>query len=231
MLRRQFTQLLDDLRAEVGRTNETGVRVADLAELKNAINSAYEQEFDDWAWPHLRRVHTRIDLAAGQRYYDFGSTMDWDAIESVAVWYNNLAIPVARGIGFEQYTVYDSESDERSDPVLRWDVRFTGSSEQIEVWPLPTAGTQKLQIIGDQKFARLVNDADVCLLDDRLVVMAAAQKIDKDRDRKLKREADLVQRRHRMRAAAAKQAKPVRVGNLGEASPMPAELTIRISPS
>jgi hypothetical protein len=169
-----FSELVIQLRNETGRSSDVNVGVDDLDALKQAINSVYSTLYDGNDWPHLRKSFTRIPLAAGQRYYDFPAGLNSERVEQVAVWFNDQPMIVTRGIGFEEYSLYSSIDDERSDPVTNWEVKWTGSSDQIEVWPLPSTNTQELQFIGIQAAPRLVNDVDLCLLDDTLVVLFAA---------------------------------------------------------
>jgi hypothetical protein len=169
-----FGELVVQLRNETGRSADINVGVDDLPRLKQAINSAYEILWDGNDWPHLRSFYTRIALSAGSRYYDWPDDLVFETAEKVTVWFNDQPQEVKRGIGSEEYSLYSSEDDDRSDPVMRWDVRWTGTEDQIEVWPLPSTNTQELQIEGRKSFTRLVNDADLCLLDDTLVVKFAA---------------------------------------------------------
>lgn len=175
MRRKQFAQLISDVRAELERSSDPAVGVSDLATLKQKINRTYETLYCDYDWPHLNQLFDKIPLNPGQRYYDFPEEMDYDRLERVVVWYNGRPYEIQRGIDFEQYALFDSESDERSDPVQRWDIRFVDTLEMVEVWPIPAASTaQHLQFKGTRKFEKLVNDADLCLLDDNLVVTFTA---------------------------------------------------------
>lgn len=169
---KQFTQLVSSLRAELERSTEIAVGVSDLPVLKAVLQRHYETLVREYDWPHLRRVFPRIELNAGQRYYDFPEELDFDRIEDAAVWWNSDPSPVTRGIGFSEYAAFDSESDERGDPVLRWDVRDDDGTPQIEVWPIP-ASTHYLQFIGIRQVPALVADSDICLLDDQLVILYA----------------------------------------------------------
>src|SRR3546814_15776455 len=56
-----------------------------------------------------------------------------------------------RGIRSEDYAAYDSAAGERVDPVLRWDVQFTGTTDQIEVWPIPASNGMRLQVRSDER--------------------------------------------------------------------------------
>jgi hypothetical protein len=171
----QFGVLKTMLRNEIGRSNTAGGSgVADFNALSQILNRHYEALYTDFDWPHRRAVFDRIELSAGDRYYDFPDECDYERIEKVVVWYNDQPIPIERGIDFNDYSAFSSEDDIRADPVMKWDVRFTGTEEQMEVWPLPSSNTQEIQIRGIQKFVRLVADADTCKLDDNLVVGFAA---------------------------------------------------------
>jgi hypothetical protein len=170
-------ELVNMLRNDVGRSSDVSVGVADLPELKQRVNATYEFLYLDYDWPHMRQFFTRIPLNANQRYYDLPATLDYDRIERVVVWFNGRPIEVSRGIAHEEYTSFDSEDGETSAPVLKWDVRYTDNKEQIEVWPMPSSAGQQLEFVGIKKFSRLVNDSDICVLDDMMVVLRASAEI------------------------------------------------------
>lgn len=169
-------QLVTRLRAELGRSTSPALGSADVPTLQQAINRAYETLYKK-DWQHLRREFPKITLSAGQRYYDIPAQLDSDRIEKVVVWWNGEPYPLLKGIGFEHFAAYDSTIDERNSPAARWDIRFTGTTDQIEIWPIPADNQQTLQIIGKTKFARLVNDTDLCRLDDNLVILHAAARL------------------------------------------------------
>jgi len=175
---RQFTQLLDDLRDELDINSDPAVGSAATPGLKRVLKRTYESLYDGYDWPHLNQIFDRITLNAGQRYYDFPEDMDYDNLEEAKVWWGGQPHDLFRGIGFEQYAVYDSENGGRSDPVTHWDVRKVGDKEMIEVWPVPSGTGQALQFKGKTKFKPLVDEADLCLIDSEIVVLyAAAEKL------------------------------------------------------
>lgn len=176
MLRKQFGAMVVDLRAELGRSTDTAAHAADISQLQQTIKRVYETLYDDYDWPHLRIMFDRIPLSAGVQHYDVSDDVDFDKIERVVVWWNGQPHDIERGIDFEQYATYDPEADDRTDPVQRWDVRFDSQGEQevIEVWPLPASNDQELQFRGKKKFVPLVDNANQCLIDDRLVVLYSA---------------------------------------------------------
>jgi hypothetical protein len=172
----QLLTLITMLRAELGRSTSPALGVADVPTLKQALNRAYETLYKK-DWQHLRREFAKITLNAGQRYYDLPTLLDSDRVEKAVVWWNGEPYPLCKGIGFEHFAAYDSTIDERNSPAARWDIRFTGTVEQIEIWPVPADSQQTLQFIGKSKFTRLVNDIDTCRLDDNLVVLHAAARL------------------------------------------------------
>lgn len=173
MRRKQFIQLVYDLRAELSRAVDPAAGVADLPSLKQTISRNYETIYDDYDWPHLSIFSSRAAINAGQRYYDFPANMSYDTIDEAVVWWSGQPVPLERGIGFDNYADSDPEADDRRDPATHWDVRFTGTREQIELWPLPASAGQ-MQFKGKKKFVPLIDDNDICLLDDHLVVLTSA---------------------------------------------------------
>jgi hypothetical protein len=210
--RKQFTQLISDVRAELRRNNDPGVRAADLPSIQQAIGRAYESLYDEYDWPHLRQVFARITLSAGERYYDFPDDMDFDRLEKVVVWQSSLPIPITRGIDFEEYAEYDSEADVRGDPVSKWDVRWQTTKEMIEVWPIPASNTQALQFVGITKFQQLVDDADLCRLDDNIVVLTAAISLETNKETKLEKQIALAARLVRVKGRSQGASGFVRIG-------------------
>lgn len=172
-----FLTLRTDLRAEVRRSTTVSVGVDDVANLNRVLNHVYRTLYMDHEWPHLRKVYTKIPMAAGQRYYDFPTDLEPDRVTEAVCWSSNVAYEVRRGISFEEYGVLDPDEDERQDPVLAWDNRFTGTKTQIEVWPIPASADHSLQFKGYIKLDKLVNDADKCWLDDELVLLFSAAEV------------------------------------------------------
>lgn len=171
----QFSVLVTRLRATLRRSTNVAVGVDDLDSLKTTLNHHYELLYAQNDWPHLRKTFSKA-LVAGSRYYDLPDGLTPDRIEEADVNWGGIRTPVAQGIGVEEMQAFDSEEDERSDPVLRYDIRWTGSATQIEVWPIPATATT-LRIKGVQAISPLVDDDDLCLLDDTLVVLYAAAEL------------------------------------------------------
>lgn len=183
-----FLTLVTRLREETGKSTNVGVGVDDTGALKRAINREYKRLARKHDWPFLRLHTAQVSLSAGQRFYDIPATIDSDSIDEISCKWGETYHPMHRGIDAREYSAYDSVADERSDPTLRWDLRYTGSTTQIEVWPVPAGDSLKLDIRGRAVVTDLVDDDDLCLLDDELVVLFAAARILKRQDSK---DADL----------------------------------------
>lgn len=171
----EFLALVDMLREEIGRSTNVGIGIDDIPGLQRAINRSYALLLSSYDWAHLRTMPARIPLNAGQRYYDIPATIDLGQITEIVAWQAaNLPIPMDRGISYHEYSAIDSENDQRSDPAQKWDLRFNGTATQIEIWPIPSSNTMTLQITGRYRLPKLINDQDICWMDDELVVLGAA---------------------------------------------------------
>lgn len=216
-------QLVSDLRDELRRANSPTAGPDDIASLRRTINHNYNILWMGNDWPFLRRRFPAITLNAGQRYYDFPSGLDPERITDVKVKWSADFMPVERGITVQDYTLFDSESDERSAPMMKWDIQFTGTREQIEVWPIPDATAQSLRFDGVQSRDELVDDDDICYLESEIVVLySAAELLPKDspsKDAKLALAKELL-RLARVRGNSA-GGREFRLGLEGEGSNRP----------
>lgn len=174
----QLSSLLAQLRAETGRVQSVSVGTSEADNLKHTLRRVQRQLYIKYDWSHMR-VQRTIQLSAGQRYYDFPADLDFDNIESVKLEYNGIYIPLERGINIDDYSAFDSNAavPDRSNPTQKWDVRDTGSGEQLEAWPIPSDNSQKIYLTGTKNLAPLVQESDRCDLDEDLIVLYAAAEI------------------------------------------------------
>lgn len=174
----QFSDLVLRVRAELRRSTSVSVAAGDADSVKETINHVYQALYQQHDWPHLRKTFDKVTMVNGTRYYNVPSGLDMERIEHAVCWYNGEPHEIHRGIGFPEYSAYDSTlaTPEKTDPVLRYDFRWTGSATQIEVWPVPASATT-IQFIGMHALSRLTDDADACRLDATLVVMFAAAEL------------------------------------------------------
>lgn len=170
----QFMALVDMLREDLGKSTNVGVGVDDLPSLKRAINRSYAILTDKYRWDHLTYKPPRISLNAGQRVYDFPANLKLNDLAEVVVWQGATAIPLDRGISHPEYAIFNSDDGVRGDPPQKWDLMFNGTATQIEIWPIPASNGNKLALTGNYHLPALINDSDLCRLDDELVVLGAA---------------------------------------------------------
>lgn len=172
----QLLELIAQLRAETGRTQNVAVGVDEKENLKRMLQRVQETLYDDNAWEHLN-INRKITLAQGQRYYDLPSDLNFDKISNVKLKYGGNFVDFPRGIEFNDYSTYDSMSDEQSSPARKWDIRYTGSGEQLEVWPIPSSNGDEIHIFGTLALPALVQESDRAVLDDIMIVLYAAAEI------------------------------------------------------
>lgn len=173
----QLIQLVGMLREEIGRATSVAVGVDDLPALKNKLRRTQETLYDDYDWPFLRQIFPLKPLNAKQQYYDFPAGLNLERVEKVVVWYANLPRNVERGIGEREYAIFNPYLGVTSEPMQRWDVRWTGTSEQMEAWPIPSGNDQQVGFTGIRALRPLIQDSDVADLDDQLIVLYTASEL------------------------------------------------------
>ncbi|HXI56133.1 MAG TPA: hypothetical protein VNO55_08745 [Polyangia bacterium] len=172
----QLIKLLEMLRGELGRATSVAVGVDDAEGLKIKLRARQELLYDDYDWPFLRE-RFRKDLLWTERYYDLPTGLNLERIEEAHVWYGNLPRPIERTIEEQDYAYFRSDDGIVADPVLKWDVRFTGTAPQIEVWPVPASNNQYIIWRGIRNLNPLIADEDTADLDDQLIVLLTAAEI------------------------------------------------------
>ena len=224
-----FLELVTMLRAELRRSSSVAVGVDDQTSLKYELNKAYERLFDEHDWAHLRKTFAKIPLSAGQQHYNLPSDLNYEQIESVGVWWGGTYYRLKHGIGPDDYNTFDSTEDVRSSPPQKWDIRWTGSAVQIEVWPLPVDNDAELQVMGLRKIVRMVNNSDVCLLDDYAVVMSAAITLTKDIRERSAKKTEFAERLIQIKANSHAAHDPTYLNTNPEPSQKFANVTVRVS--
>lgn len=176
-----LAELISNVRDELRRANSPSASPDDEASIRRTINHVYWILGMTNDWPFLNTLFDGITLKAGQRYYDFPAMLDPDRVIEAKVFWGSEYTNLDRGISLADYNAWNPNLNERSAPMLKWDVRFTGTKEQIEVWPLPDGTAQTLQFYGTQAMPTLVNNTDRCKLESEIVTLyAAAELLPKD---------------------------------------------------
>lgn len=169
-------QLLQDYRAEIrasgNAAHNSSAREGQVRLLQRVQNDLWEK----YDWPFLR-VDRFADLQAGQRFYDTPDDMPIDRVEAIHVRYGEEWCRLEYDIRAGHYSTFDSDLDERSWPVERWEI-YEG--EQIEIWPIPSINADletlegRMKLTGIRSLRALVADDDRCDLDGDLIVLHAA---------------------------------------------------------
>lgn len=142
----------------------------------HALRSAQDRLFAEHNWP-FKYIRRDVPMAAGQRYYAPPDNLDLEDIRTVSMLYSGQWASVAKGISTANFNTFNSDIDQRCDPVLRWDFYNdpTDNGDMIEVWPIPaTDALVTVRFEGLRKLGALVADTDVAELDDTLLVLTAA---------------------------------------------------------
>lgn len=184
----QLIQLVTRLRAECGQSVDVAVNADNLAQMKQILARTQEVLKDAYDWPFMYAERDKT-LAAGQRYYGFPSDMGLENVDWVEAQWNTRWYPLEGGITGVDYNFKDSDTDQRSDPILKWGVIDTGAGEQWEAWPIPQSNGGLVRLHGKRTLKPLIADSDVADLDDILIIMSAAAEIlsrDKMADSKAK---------------------------------------------
>ncbi len=169
--------LLDGLRAACRISLNAAHNVQHREAQIKALQLKQEWFWGDFAWPHLR-VDRFLDAQAGLRYYDMPDDLDIDRISHVEVRFGGAFVPVRWGIDAVHYASFDSDLDQRSDPIQRCKIV---EDEQLEVWPIAATDFNadtlegRMKVVGIRKLNPLVNEeADKADLDDQLLILSCA---------------------------------------------------------
>lgn len=162
-------------RSETRMSLELGSGADSVQRIKNTLRRTqqvlYDDPSNDWAF---MRMWVSKNIVAGSIYYDLPEGINIERIEAVYLIDNTLPIQLVRGIGEEQYLIYDTDNPAiRAYPLENWDIRWTGAATQVEVWPRPSQNCT-IKFKGLRPLRPLINDDDVCDLDDNLIVLFAA---------------------------------------------------------
>lgn len=190
-------ELLSDLKAECGYSQNAAHGVNNRESLVQVLKRTQRRLWGDWDWMHMR-VSRDMPINAGQRYYNCPDDLPYERIDAAEVKFGGIWLPLRFGVDERQYSIFDPRQNERSWPVQRWDIAedpadTVGTPDNrgmIEIWPLPSdsgvvGGTLEgnIRFTGIRFLRPFAADADRCDLDGDLIVLFAAGEI-LSRDRK-----------------------------------------------
>lgn len=156
------------LKAQLGQQMQPGVNVADDVPLNQLLKDQQTWLAGEHDWPQLRSKQT-VELTAGARTGTLPA-MAWERPVRVTARMDGLVFPVEYGIEPLLFNGSDSETDERRDPIERWQHLGDGT---FEVWPIPTTA-HTLTFEGFRALNPLDADTDTADLDDLLIVLWVA---------------------------------------------------------
>lgn len=166
-------QLVQDLRIEAGLDPNPALSLNAVPRLEQLIRREQERLYEQFDWPFLR-ITRDVTLQAGDRYYDIPNDMNLERIERIDYFWGDKWYQLERGIDVSHYNIHDSDADVRQEPASRWDVKDTGTKEQVEIWPIPVTNGRLIRFTGIRKLKPLVTQADRADLDDIMIVLFAA---------------------------------------------------------
>ena len=70
-----FGEILTQMRSEARLSTNPAVSSDADTRYKALVNRVYSTLYESYDWPHLRHVSARVVLAAGQRFYDFPTSI------------------------------------------------------------------------------------------------------------------------------------------------------------
>lgn len=164
------------LKAEIGAGLDESVQGAGDAALNLLLANQQKWLLGQLGFV-LGKVRVDLELTAGTRYYTFPeTTIDIDRVDP-EVWVtwdeDSIRRRVEFGITQEHFQAWDSEADEKLDWVRRWDLVNVNGTLKLEVWPIPQSD-QTLKFSGYMPLPRLTQEADVCAVDDLVLVLFTA---------------------------------------------------------
>lgn len=173
---KSLLSILQDFRSEIRASGNAAHNQGARENQVQLLQRTQERLWDEHDWA-FKRVRRDMPLQAGQRYYVSHEDIFIDRLETVEVRYGSDWLPLHYGIGAAQFSGWDSDLDERSWPVERWQVY---EDDQFEVWPVPADNADPttlegtLRLNGIRNLKPFVADDDTATLDDMLISLYAA---------------------------------------------------------
>lgn len=170
-----LSDLVTDLRAELGHSTNAAQGVNYENSLKQTLRRVQQSLHADYDWPHLMLTDEKVPLTADVRYYTYPTGLTFDQVNKLYSPSGTQWRPMEYGIGPAQYSVWNSSNGKTSWPPQRWQnhARST-TNDEFEVWPVPNQGNLELLVTGQLALGPLVDDADKCTLDSDILVLSAA---------------------------------------------------------
>lgn len=181
----QFSEIKEAVRRRLGYSTHPSHAPSQLGIIEETINSVYVQQCDRVSWRHLRKWFDPKAVQAGQRFYDFPEGMGFDDILRVELHGPNGITKLTRGIKSEDLARLNPSADQRQSPPEKWQLVWNNGRPQFELWPLPERSEGNVMFRGYVATPKLVNEGDICLIDDELVVLYATAELGPSEKKKI----------------------------------------------
>lgn len=179
--------MVQSLRRELKIAESTSLGQNTREMHKYALRSTQQRLHAEWTWPFMK-IYRDVVMAAGQRYYAWPADIDPQDAINAKVSYASQFSPMVFGIGPADYNERNSDLDQRNDPPQKWDFYRdpTTNGDMFEVWPVPASLNATVRFYGIKLLGALIADADVCDLDDLLIVLYTAADLCPEKEQKVK---------------------------------------------
>lgn len=165
-----LSEMVSDLRAEVGHSLVGGQGTNMEDTLKYQLKRTQRELYRAYDWPSLI-IDEQVDVPANSRYLPEFVNIDKEQINQLWCRQGTEWFPITYGIDPAHYSLYDPENNVVGFPIQRY--KYDELSEALEIWPLTSIDTRVLAR-GQILLPPLVDDADKSLLDGTLIVLFAA---------------------------------------------------------
>ena len=165
--------MLDYLRMEVGDSTNPALGLTKAPVYSNLLRRTQDRLYNDHNWQHLV-VDRDQALQAGERYYTFDPSLNFQRIGKAWIGWNYAWHPIDCGFEPVNYNDNNPERNTRTDPVQAW---RHYEINQFEVWPMPASSGQTIRFRGIKSLSRLTALSDRADLDDTMLVLFAAAEI------------------------------------------------------
>ena len=172
MRRIELHELRKEIQVESGLSSEEGATAYSKDRLNMIINRAERSMKTRNDWP-TQRYEVTASTVADQARMDIPQGVSIKNIRSIHVLFGQEWLPLVKGIGPRERTIYTS--DMRAAPAQRWDY-IVSEPGKIELWPIGSSA-QTLMFRGQMEVGTMVEENDLCTLDADVIVLTVAAEI------------------------------------------------------
>src|SRR5881628_3578352 len=174
----QLSDMLSDLRAEIGHSTNIVHGINDRDTLLYYLNRTQVRLYQEYDWPQLI-VHRDTPLSPGQQFYVYPTDLAFDDITNVWLFAPGPLNEVFYGIGPREMAFSNPQLGQQSWPTRRW--MHNPDQAMFEVWPVPDGSAATiapfLRMWGTKTVAKMVNDSDLSTLPVNLIVLFSAAEL------------------------------------------------------